>query len=265
MPSSSSLKAVSTMKRDELRAELDQRSIMYSSKDTVEELRAHVSQLCQKEKDSQSSEDQEDPMGLTSLKRADLVKKCEEYGVPITSNTTRGEMIYRIKKHLSLTSEPKGEDIFGICQHQGLTYRTIRTQYSDYCQWATTTAAESGGSCHWELARFVRYLNRPLSPVTTGHTRAQAKARATQGVNPTEIEDLKKTVQSLEEKIRVAGKRATDSAGSSTMNIDQTNQIPEGIDAVLRSILQRLENLEVRETQSTQSDSSWSMTPHADS
>jgi hypothetical protein len=258
------MKTISTMRKEELQEELDSRSIIYSSRDTVEELRAAVTHA---RKSLPGSEKKDDPQRLTTLKREDLMKKCQDLGIQITPHTLRGEMIYRIKKHIALTSEVKGSDTYNIGQHQGLMYRTIRTQHSDYCEWVKETVKESQGSCHWELERFARYLNRSLSPAPTGREAEPKTSRVKKEQNPTtkqELDELRGLVRNLDERVRSSNKRESQATSSSSMAIDSSGIPPESLETILKTIMQRLESLEMKETKTEQSEESWSLTKSHD-
>ena len=121
------MKAISTMRKEEIKTELDSHGVVYSSKDIVEELKVLLTTI---RAQTATPKEPDDTTGLTSLKKEELVQKCRGYGIPFTDNAVRGDSIQKIKKHLSLTSEPKGTDIFNIGRRQGLMYRTIRAQYS---------------------------------------------------------------------------------------------------------------------------------------
>ena len=245
------MKAISTMRKEEIKAELDSHGVVYSSKDTVEELKVLLTKI---RAQTATPKEPDDTTGLTSLKKEELIQKCRDYGIPFTDNAVRGDLIQKIKKHSSLTSEPKGTDIFNIGRHQGLMYRTIRVQYSEHCEWAKTTVRESGDSCRWELARFVRYLNRDLSPEPRTPPVSTTRAKKEDPVIKQEVEELKVQMKEINEKVRSANKRGS-SSSSNTMEVD--NNALTGIEAMLKNIMQRLENLEMRDA--SQSDGSWSM------
>ena len=244
------MKAVSDMRKAELQQELDGWEVIYSSNDTVKELRSMVSHV-RKEKMPKT---EDDLTGLSGLKRDELHAKCKELMVPFTTNDTCGVLIYKIKQHIASTSEPKGTDVYGIGRHQGMTYRQIRTQYSEYSTWVNTTMSECGGSCHWELKRFHRYLNRDLSPESVPLTPTVKKEKDDL---KSEVADLKNQIKVFDQRLRQENKGGTGSSSSDAMGVDQSNQPNDGMDKVLKAILQRLENLEMRENSKSESDS-WS-------
>jgi hypothetical protein len=250
-----SMKNVSNMKKNELQQELDEWEVIYSSTDTVKELRSILTKTRQDKVLTKSPTETDPIAGLASLKRTELVQKCKELTITLTGNETCGSMITLIKKHFALTSEPNGNDVYNIGRYQGMTYRQIRTQYLEYSEWVKTTLRESGDSCHWELKRFGRYLNRALSPEPTPLTPMVKKERTTNPTLKVEIQELKEQVKDLDQRLRQnTAKRG--SASTDPMGIDQSNALTDGTDHVLRAILQRLENLETRDLQSNGS-ASW--------
>jgi len=155
-------KNISKMIKEELQQELDEWEVVYSSSDTVKELRSTLAQV-RKER-APPSKEPDQTQGLSGLNKSQLIARCKALNIQLTGNEVNGVLIQRIKAQVASTSEPKGSDVFNIGKHQGKTYRHIRTVYSEYCAWAETTLSESGDSCHWELKRFGRYMSRPLSP-----------------------------------------------------------------------------------------------------
>jgi hypothetical protein len=213
--------------------------IVYSSSDTVKELKTLVNQA--RASQPKAMTEKQFPANLSSITKAELLTRCGTYGIKTNPNSTCGELILKIKQHTSLTSEVKGTDVYGIGKHQGSTYRHIRTQYLEYCEWAKTTVEECGDSCHWELRRFTRYLSRPLSPEPIPMT-PKVKKETTD--LPSEIQEMRKQIQDLQERQRMGNKRG--SATSSTeMQIDTDAANMESLEAVLRTIMQRLDNLEI--------------------
>jgi len=242
------------MKKAELQQELDDWNIIYSSKDTVPELRSAVMQS-RKDRDIKVPKEPGASHGLSGLKKMELQEMCRERGIPVGPHHTNGMLINLIKQHMSLTSTPKGTDVYNIGRYQGMTYRQVRTTFSDYCAWVKTTHEESGGSCHWELQRFYRYLNRALSPEPVPMTPTVKKERHPDPTLRVEMAELKNQINDLDQRLRQTNKRG--SSSESTMGVDQTNDTSEEVANVLRAIMQRLENLELRENARSDT-SSWS-------
>ena len=245
---------VSDMKKAELQQELDGWDVIYSSSDTVPELRSAVNQV-RKDHLCKVPTEQDTTKGLSGMKRDDLIKKCRELEIPMGSNITNGTMIKLIKQHIALNSTPNGSDVYNIGRHQGMTYRQVRTSYSQYCDWVRKEVEESGDSCHWELQRFSRYLSRPLSPEPVPMTPTVKKERVTEMTLKVEVNELKQQIKDLDQRLRQTNKRGTSSTDS--MGVDQTNDTNEEVANVLRAIMQRLENLELREM-SRSDTSTWS-------
>jgi hypothetical protein len=248
------MKSVSEMKKIELQQELDEWEVVYSSTDTVKELRSTLTKT-RKDKVLTKSPTETDPTsGLANLKKPELVQKCKELHIALTGNETCASMITMVKNHYALTSEPNGNDVYNIGRYQGMTYRQIRTQYLEYSEWVKTTLRESGDSCHWELKRFGRYLNRALSPEPIPLTPMVKKEKTTNPTLKVEVQELKDQIKDLDQRLRRnIGKRG--SASTDPMGVDQSNTPTDETDNVLRAILQRLENLETRDSQSSGSTS----------
>ena len=107
------LQSVSDMKKVELQQELDEWNIIYSSKDTVPELRSAVMQS-RKDRDIQTPKEPGPSHGLSGLKKMELQEMCRERGIPVGPHHTNGMLINLIKQHMSLTSTPKGTDVYNI-------------------------------------------------------------------------------------------------------------------------------------------------------
>ena len=78
-----STKNVSEMKKIELQQELDEWEVVYSSTDTVKELRSTLAKT-RKDKIPTKSPTETDPTsGLANLKRTELVQECKDCTYPL--------------------------------------------------------------------------------------------------------------------------------------------------------------------------------------
>jgi len=254
--------ALSSMKKDELRVELEELGAVYSSRDTVEELRALL-------KDARSKtaagvkKAPDGTTGLGNLSKTELQAKCNELGITLTNNMTKGQLSLKVKDAIWANQTPVGSDLLSIGKHKDLMYRTIGREYPDYCEWAMDTVAE--GDSHPELKRFVKYLRLPESPVMTTRPIPQMPEKfslktetgsvassVSQEVMRKELNELKAQVKHLTESPKKRGA----SGSTDAMPVDQSNQVNAEMAHVLKAIMQRLENLELA-VNPAMSEASW--------
>ena len=123
------VKALSTMTKDEIRAELEAHGEEYSSKDLKAELMEQL-KLVRLKKGCKTAgqikkENAQKRGNLTSLTRKELLQRCKEEGISVTEHVTMSEMIRRLKATYVLQDGPTDETVLKIGKHKGLTFLEI--------------------------------------------------------------------------------------------------------------------------------------------
>jgi hypothetical protein len=130
--------ALSSMKKDEMRVELEELGAVYSSRDTVEELRALLKDARSKTA-AGAKKAPDGTTGLGNLSKTELQARCTELGITFTNNMTKGQLSLKVKDAIWANQTPAGSDLLSIGKHKDLMYRTIRREYPDYCKWGMDT------------------------------------------------------------------------------------------------------------------------------
>ena len=255
-----------TMKKQELVEELEQYEVLFSSTDTVGELRQLL-----KEVRSETTPKQDNPaQGLTALKKQELLEKGLQMGLSVTPDLNRSQLISNIREHLSLSASFDSREKLNFGKYKEMTMEEIYSRFPEYAAWAQDNAGP--GSCH-ALKRFVNYVNwrNEGNPPTTAGAASSSHAPSTpEPVLPVETTRLKQSEppqtapkRTPQPKFKAAAppppppvvpqakvqstRRTRDEPGP-TMEIDASNRLSQGTESellqVMRAMMQRMENLE---------------------
>jgi hypothetical protein len=275
-------KAISEMLKKELMEELTERSVLFSSRDTVPELKVLLKEA--REKDLPHSTGTKNP-SITTKSKAELQALCKEEGLQMTEHATRDQMITKLKGLYRVRETPHHEDKVTFGKHDGLMYRTVKEEHPSYVTWARQTVMDGPLQAHPELVRFVKYCDLvdkgEIPPAR--ETRTPSTARSSHETMEARIKELEKkleektkqekgTTVKQEEKTEVKPvfppvvrqKRGATSSSSENagMTVDQVNRVPNDPNSqgemlnALRAIMQRMDNLEQRAASSI-SEKSW--------
>jgi hypothetical protein len=176
------VKAISAMKKDEIRSELEMYNVEYSSRDTVPELQMMLKaaradrdvKLSSQIKKEETAKD--GTKGLSSMNKAELLKKCEDMGLSVTVHTTMNQMIAMIISALRGQEVPKHTDLLDIGKFKLLTYQEAMAQQPGYCRWVKDTCEEEGAKPHPLLHKFYRYLMNPPAPAEMTKVKSEVKS-----------------------------------------------------------------------------------------
>ena len=156
---------------------------------TSVEIRSRIGELTQRDRSL--------PLGVnTNSTRMELRKKCEELGVNVTDQMTRGQLMRKLRETQEDLTRPTDDDVITFGKHNGLMYREVPKEYID---WARTTVEQDPLNCSRQLRRLVLWADRGRSskggtPLVTSHvdipveTTAQRKrhsATSSQSLEPT--------------------------------------------------------------------------------
>jgi hypothetical protein len=176
------VKAISAMKKDEIRAELELYNVEYSSRDTVPELEMMLKaaradrdvKLSSQIKKEEGQKDQ--TKGLTSKTKLQLQNMCTELEISFTTHTTKNDLIAKIISSCRDKEVPCHTDLVDIGKFKMLTYQEVLTQQPGYCRWVKDTCEEEGASPHPLMKRLYRYIMNP--PETTlNHTKVKVEKK----------------------------------------------------------------------------------------
>ena len=134
------VKAISAMKKDEIRAELELYNVEYSSRNTVPELEMMLKaaradrdvKLSSQIKKEERQKDQ--TKGLSSKTNSQLQSMCTELDVNFTTHTTKRDMIAKIISSFRDKEVPCHTDKVDIGKFKTLTYQEVLTQQPGYCR-----------------------------------------------------------------------------------------------------------------------------------
>ena len=172
--------AISAMKKDEIRKELEEYDVMFSSKDTVPELAAmlrearEMRKIKTSKKESKDSEDADPLKGISALTKAELRVLADDAGIPWTEHTTRDSLIVKLKTKSLASSTSKDTDLVNIGKHADRTYIYMKTHEPEYCNWVRETCEEEGARPHPRLLKFYRYIRENPVPRTPPVSTARA-------------------------------------------------------------------------------------------
>ncbi len=158
------------MSKEELRSALDERGILWSSKDTVPVLRSLLKEATDKETSASKKIE-----GYSSYSKKELIEKCAERGIPITGNSTKDQMIMLLTEQQWAQLPTSDLDVLSLGKYRGRCYRWIFETDPSY----VTTFVQGcvkDGTAHPELKKFWRWYleigSQPRPTVKTEDTGA---------------------------------------------------------------------------------------------
>ena len=243
---------VSGMKKEQLRAELDTLGVEYSSKDNVpiltELLKESRARTGVRSRGDIRKEDE--TRGLTGLNKAALLERAEAMGLRSTPNMTRNFLITAITTAILDRQVPTGQDILNIGKHQGLMYQTLRDTQPGYLVWVRECVMD--GTAHPEFRRLVRWLDMKVEACTAERPpeRATGSAAAPKAkVEPKSLLPHPPKARSVQPSDSFEwgsrGKRLAPE-DQPPMGVDASNNLEDPTHVLLKSLLQRMENMEQR-------------------
>jgi hypothetical protein len=260
------------MKKEELREELDQLEVEWSSRETVAELRERLRSARRDLTDSDEMSEQEKKPALTVMNKFSLQELMKAKGMTVTANMTRDTMISILTKQYFLEETPCGTDKLEIGKHRGSTYRTIRDTDPGFVEWAKSAVKDDGSSV--DLKRFVKWItltelepDKYLREQPTGKTEPAAKKESGTGsqkskkvleesfvsIRTEEWDKHKKEMEELKKQILMStrgDKRGSSSISSDRkMDVDKEPAIsPSQIEHVMTLMFNKIQELEARLT-----------------
>jgi hypothetical protein len=144
------LPAASTLNKEQCRVLLTEHGILFSSAESVSELRSRISEI--------RGKTTPELKGLTGMSLAKLREACDLKDIPYTGNEIRGQLMRKIREHSEDQVEPKGVDTLAFGKHRGKTYLEVKNTQKTYCTWAKTVVQEDPEASP-ALQRFVKWLN----------------------------------------------------------------------------------------------------------
>lgn len=162
----------------DLLAFLDAQGAEYSSKESVEELRARALKLCPIAEDIMR--------GLPSMGRPKLLLLALDLGLTeFNLKSTKGEILMGIRAAVegpTAVASQRGSWLMNFGLHKEKPFAVVEKEFPDYSDWCRAAfRTEPQISSH--LALFVGYLNREIE------MEVQGSAAASGSVGPVEIRD----------------------------------------------------------------------------
>jgi hypothetical protein len=231
------VKALSSMRKAEILAEMDQYGLEYSQKDTIPEL---IPRLAAERKKRgvktmgqvKIEEKSTDPkVGISGLSKTELHQRTEELGITVTDGMTRNQMISAIKGHLLATEIAQDEDKVEFGKHASLTYAELRDNQPDYANWVIKTI-ESWSEDEAPYPRMVRlYRYLVTHPKTVPKSELKKEKDGTKVPVPesprfTDMEE--RLIQEAMRRIQAGGQSSSASSakGDEQRMTDQTKRAP---------------------------------------
>lgn len=173
--------------------------------------------------------------GLSTKKKGDLQEMLRILGggSDFTANTTRAMLMRMIRTRVKQASPPWGSDEMEIGKHAGKRYDQIEKEDTEYCRWVkeelqagarTPNKAMGDREPHWELTRFLAYLERdraderpqpvarkprPSAPSVASSPASMGKETAARGKHEgSELEDDSKAEEERDRKFLVGALRS---------------------------------------------------------
>lgn len=243
---------VSGMKKTELREELDRLGVEYSSKDNVPILSELLKESRAKGgvRSKADLRRDDETRGLTGLNKQALLERAEAMGLRQTPNMTRNFLITAITTAILDRQVPTGEDILNIGKHQGCMYQTLRDTQPGYLNWVRECVAD--GTAHPEFRRLVRWLDlkvaactaeRPPDRQTNAVWVPKAKSEPRHLLPAQPKAASAKPSDSTEQ---ASGSKRSPPVETPTMTVDASNRPEDSTHQLLKSLMQRMENMEHR-------------------
>ena len=232
------VKALSSMRKAEILAEMDQYGIEYSQKDTIPEL---IPRLAAERKKRgvktmgqvKIEEKSTDPkVGISGLSKSELLQRMEDLGIPVTDGMTRNQLIAAIKGHILATETSHDEDKVEFGKHADLTYAELRDNQPDYANWVIQTI-ESWSKEETPYPRMVR-LYRYLVTHPKSAPKTQLKKESKDGTkipvpeSPRFTDTEERLIQEAMRRIQAGGhsSSASSAKGDAQRMTDQTKRAP---------------------------------------
>ena len=256
-----SMPPLSTMKKEELRNELDEAGIEYSSRETVPELRERLK--AHREEQKLFGEDPPAPKvtGLHSMNKAELTKLMGEHGLTVTPNTSRDQMITALRNLFYLAETPKATDKLLIGKHHGSTYYTILTEDPGYYEWACKAVLDAGSSA--DLKRFVKWAkmfheNPEKLPVKKEVNKTPSISVKRESKEKDEVADLKKQIEEMKQRMEAVtakGEKRSVPSNSKSMEVDNNPDMTK-FEGMMMEMVSKIKELEGRLNQNASSSAS---------
>ena len=230
------VKALSSMRKAEIQAELDKYGIEYSQKDTIPELIPIIAAAREKrgvKTLGQVKRESTDPLaGISALSKAELIQRMEELGLPLKEGMTRNQMIAATKGHIISTETAQDEDKVDFGKHAELTYAEIRDNQPDYANWVIQTieTLPREETPYPRMVRLYRYLvTKPKTiPKTPLKKETKDGTKVPVPESPRFSDTEERLIQEAMRRIKAGGSSSSDSNAKSDAQrmSDQTKRAP---------------------------------------
>ena len=187
----------------------------------------------------------------SSSKKAEIQAACEQAGIMVTTNDTKGSMMRKLRAKHDLNNST-GSTLVGFGKHAELTYREVRDHHPDYVRWVQEVRADGGGSV--QLQRFAAWLERgvdtpPVSPTLGPMPRATGSQRSaswTQVPTPSasRTTSRKSARRSEAEKTPEPTVESQEMAAQQTQLLSQLASAMQQVAAQVQSLGTRVEKME---------------------
>jgi hypothetical protein len=165
------------MTKKAIMKELLEAHVVFSEKETTEELRA----LLKAVRIDQGYEPKKRGTPMTpfmKMKKAELKQAAREMGLPTQDSDTIGDMLRAIR--LRIEGEPgEPQTVMTYGKHKGYSYDYVASTYPQYAEWVLDTMEKDNGECDIGFLRFGQWL------LETKEARAEAdRGRSSTWENP---------------------------------------------------------------------------------
>lgn len=256
------MSSIWTMKKQELVEELEQYEVLFSSTDTVGELRQLL-----KEVRAETRPKMDNPaQGLTALKKQDLLEKAANMGLQVSETLNRSQLIATIREHLELSAAFDSQATVRFGKYKMLSVEEVYQNHPEYVAWVQDNVTPASCYAMKRLNAYVDYRNQGHPPTTTGaassshapstpepgapvehHAKATCTPKAPTRVPAPKAKSVVPPHPPLP-KAKVQSTRRTREEPIPGMDIDATNRLERGTETemlqIMRSMMQRMANLE---------------------